>query len=403
MSEIPTVLSPGLGAVVDGLRGLDDDGLLDDLWESERAIRSAQARRAAAVAVVQERIAALAYSVQGVADEVALSLAISPRSADHLLSDAISLVRRPLVWDALSAGWIDLPKVRLIVEMLRTFNEGIPRCDMERDAIAYGRNHTTHQLRQYLLRLTCDGDPGEHLRKKALDDRGVSIFPAAHGMADIAARVSAEHAEIFFQALTKLAQKEDCPDPHEQGDDRTLGQRRADALVGLLETVTKVDVQVNVTISANTLIGEDHRDAYLGRHGVICASVARYLAWSPDARWRRLVCDPLSGALIDVNAESYKIPDRVKRAVRLRDRTCRFPGCHRPAEYTDTDHIVPWSKGGKTRAVDLAGECRRHHLLKTHSAWQVRHQRETPRHTMTWMSPLGQIYTTQAFTYHQRT
>lgn len=68
MSEIPTVLSPGLGAVVDGLRGLDDDGLLDELLESERAIRSAEARRAAAVAVVQERIAALGYPVQGVAD-----------------------------------------------------------------------------------------------------------------------------------------------------------------------------------------------------------------------------------------------------------------------------------------------------------------------------------------------
>ena len=64
MSEIPTVLSPGLGAAVDALRGLDDDGLLDELLDSERAIRSAQARRAAAVAVVQERIAALAYSVQ---------------------------------------------------------------------------------------------------------------------------------------------------------------------------------------------------------------------------------------------------------------------------------------------------------------------------------------------------
>ncbi|MBK6764680.1 MAG: DUF222 domain-containing protein [Micrococcales bacterium] len=403
MSEIPTVLSPGLGTVVDGLRALDDDLLIDEVLESERAIRTAQARRAAAVAVVDERISALGYSVQGVSDEVALSLGISPRSADHLLADARSLVRRPLVWDALNDGRIDLPKARLIVELLADFSEGIPRCDMERDAIAYGQRHTTHQLRQYLLRLTCDGDPGEHLRKKALDDRGVSIFPAAHGMADIAARLSAEHAEIFYQALTKLAQRDDCADPHEQGDDRTLDQRRADALVGFLDTITQVDVQVNVTISANTLIGEDHRDALLGKHGVICASVARYLAWSPDARWRRLVCDPLTGALIDANAETYKIPERVKRAVRLRDRTCRFPGCHRPAEYTDTDHIVPWSKGGKTRAVDLAGECRRHHLLKTHSAWKVRHQRESPTHTMTWMSPLGQIYTSQAFTYHQRT
>ena len=128
MSEIPTVLSPGLGAVVDGLRALDDDLLLDELLESERAIRTAQARRAAAVAVVDERIAALGYSVQGVSDEVALSLGISPRSADHLLADARSLVRRPLVWDALNEGRIDLPKARLIVELLADFSEGIPRC-----------------------------------------------------------------------------------------------------------------------------------------------------------------------------------------------------------------------------------------------------------------------------------
>ncbi|MCB0902443.1 MAG: DUF222 domain-containing protein, partial [Actinobacteria bacterium] len=166
MSEIPTVLSPGLRAVVDALRGLDDDPLVDVLLESERAIRAAQAQRAAVVAVVEERIAALGYPVQGVADEVALSLGISPRSADHLLGDSLALVRRPLVWEALSEGWIDLPKARLIVEMLADFTGGIPRCDMERDAIAYGRNHTTHQLRQHLLRLTCDGDPGEHLRKK---------------------------------------------------------------------------------------------------------------------------------------------------------------------------------------------------------------------------------------------
>ncbi len=102
------------------------------------------------------------------------------------------------------------------------------------------------------------------------------------------------------------------------------------------------------------------------------------------------MCDPLTGAVIDANAKTYKIPNRVKRVVRLRDRTCRFPGCHRPAEYTDTDHIVPWSKGGKTRAVDLAGLCRRHHLVKTHSAWKVRHNRLDPSHEHDLDQPAGQ-------------
>ncbi len=99
------------------------------------------------------------------------------------------------------------------------------------------------------MRLTCDGDPGEILRKEAVDARGVSIFPAGHGMADVCARLSIEHAEVFYQALTQLAGKHDCPDPYEQGQDRSLDQRRADALVGFLDTTCRLDVRVDVTIS----------------------------------------------------------------------------------------------------------------------------------------------------------
>jgi hypothetical protein len=368
---------------------------------AEADIREAQARRAAVIAVVEERIAGLGRQVNGTADQVAVALAISPRSADHVLGDAISLVGRPLVWDGLFDGRIDLVKARLIVAGLDSF-AGSPRAQMEAAAIGYAERHTAYELKRYLLRLTCDWDPGEVLRKEAVDARGVSIFPAGHVMADVCARLSIEHAEVFYQALTQLAGKPDCPDPYEQGPARSLDQCRADALVGFLDTTTTVDVHVDVTISADTLIGDDHRDALLGRHGAIPASLARYLAWSPDARWRRLVCDPLTGAVIDANAKVYTIPERVKRVVRLRDRTCRFPGCHRPAEYTDTDHIVPWSKGGKTRAVDLAGLCRRHHLVKTHSAWKVRHNRLDPSHQMTWTSPLGSKHTTLAHNYRRR-
>ena len=44
------------------------------------------------------------------------------------------------------------------------------------------------------------------------------ITPAGHGMADISAYLSAEHAEIFMEALTKLAAADDCADPYQQGD-----------------------------------------------------------------------------------------------------------------------------------------------------------------------------------------
>ena len=401
MSEIPPVLTPALGAVVGRARGLDDDALVEELLQAEEAIRAAQARRAAVIAVVQERVHAAGYRVDGTADQVAVVLGVSPRSADHLLDDAVALVSRPQVWDAVHDALIDTRKGLLIVQGLEGF-DGLPRARMEADAIAYAQTHTAHELRRYLIRLACDDDPGEIFRKQALDRRGVSIFPAGHGMADVSARLSLEHAEILYQRLTALATRDDCPDPYGQGEQRSLDQRRADALVGFLDDTTQVHVHVDVAITADTLIGQDHRDALMGKHGAIPASLARHLAWSPDARWRRLVTDPLTGSLIDANAEVYKVPDRIKRAVRLRDRVCRFPGCTRPAEYTDTDHIHPWSTGGKTQPANLAALCRRHHLLKTHSAWKVSKPVGDNRHIMHWTGPLGTHRTTSAATYHRR-
>ena len=289
MSEIPAVLTPALGSVVGDARELEDDALVEALREAEERVRSAQAERAALIAVVQERIAGLGRRVDATADQIAVVLEISPRSADNVLGDSLAVVSRPQVWTALFDGLIDLRKACLIVQGLDGFG-GLPRVELEADAIGYAQSHTAHELRLYLMKLTCDGDPGEIFRKEALDNRGVSIFPAGHGMADVAARISIEHAEVLFQRLTALAKGDDCPDPYCQGEARTLDQRRADALVGFLDNTTEVTVHVDVTIPADALIGDDHRDALLGRHGAIPASLARYLpgprmpagaGWSP--------------------------------------------------------------------------------------------------------------------------
>ncbi|KQS65865.1 HNH endonuclease signature motif containing protein [Modestobacter sp. Leaf380] len=60
------------------------------------------------------------------------------------------------------------------------------------------------------------------------------------------------------------------------------------------------------------------------------------------------------------------------RFVKARDQHCRFPGCHRPADHVDLDHVVPRDHrdpgaGGPTCVTNLACLCRRHHRLKTHA------------------------------------
>ncbi|WP_156119062.1 HNH endonuclease signature motif containing protein [Modestobacter caceresii] len=55
------------------------------------------------------------------------------------------------------------------------------------------------------------------------------------------------------------------------------------------------------------------------------------------------------------------------RFVRARDRTCRHPGCRRPAARTDLDHVRAHRDGGTTDCTNLCCLCRRHHRLKTHA------------------------------------
>jgi hypothetical protein len=49
----------------------------------------------------------------------------------------------------------------------------------------------------------------------------------------------------------------------------------------------------------------------------------------------------------------------LRRALRLRDTGCRFPGCTNTR--VDSHHVVPWSRGGGTKLANLVSTCRKHH------------------------------------------
>ncbi len=67
----------------------------------------------------------------------------------------------------------------------------------------------------------------------------------------------------------------------------------------------------------------------------------------------------------DAETDSYTPTARIKAYVEGRDGTCRFPGCTRPAMYTDKDHRVDHAAGGPTSPHNLLSLCRHHHNKKT--------------------------------------
>ena len=70
-----------------------------------------------------------------------------------------------------------------------------------------------------------------------------------------------------------------------------------------------------------------------------------------------------------LSGTAYETPDRLVEQSALVDETCVFPWCTRPARRTDCDHVIPHAEGGTTCSCNIARLCRRHHRLKTHTAW----------------------------------
>ncbi|WP_176459197.1 MULTISPECIES: HNH endonuclease [unclassified Rhodococcus (in: high G+C Gram-positive bacteria)] len=72
----------------------------------------------------------------------------------------------------------------------------------------------------------------------------------------------------------------------------------------------------------------------------------------------------------------YRPDTLTTAAVRLRDKHCRFPGCHRPAARCQLDHINPFDHtnplgGGWTTVNNLQCLCEYHHTVKTAGYWKA--------------------------------
>ncbi len=125
-----------------------------------------------------------------------------------------------------------------------------------------------------------------------------------------------------------------------------------------------------------------HESAITGAGGIgrventrspITAEQVRTWCGRPDAQ---VTVKPVLDLADHVHVEAYEVPDRIAEAVALRDVTCVFPWCSRPARRLqpdqhacDRDHVVPHTREGPTCSCNLAPLCRRHHRLKTHGGW----------------------------------
>lgn len=223
------------------------------------------------------------------------------------------------------------------------------------------------------------GTSGEHAdasasRNSAADAPAATAVddPLAERLAEVTTDATLEQRRA--DALHDLARTYlDATPDDRSGDDRhvVIVQVSAEALAKNVPagTLARPDEEGDPSAAAATAASEpaDPSDVPAGtppRSGALGAGPLE------PATAERLACTgKVSVAITDAGGEilhlgrSRRLASRAqRRALRLRDRTCGFPGCHQ-TKHLDAHHLTPWSQGGATDLEGLVLLCRRHHVM----------------------------------------
>ena len=152
--------------------------------------------------------------------------------------------------------------------------------------------------------------------------------------------------------------------------------RRADALAWMADRVFEPGDapalapdrhEIVVHVDVEVLVGGGTGRCEIEPHSALAGETARRLCC--DAGIVAAVDGP-AGEPLAVGRRTRTIPSAMRRALLIRDRGCRFPGCastHRLHGH----HVRHWAKGGDTSLDNLLLLCPFHHRLVHEGGFDV--------------------------------
>lgn len=360
--------------------------LLDRAYDEEVVLRRAQGRQVRSIA----GFAAVGGSRRSVTEEVALAFSVTRNQAHLLVETSCALVARlPNTLAALEKGDIDLFKASKVSQLTRDVSDEVAA---QVDAFMTKRlaERDPGAIRKSVEYAVQKFDPTGYeeraAKKRAL--RHISLEHEDETMSKLSGFLPTEMASSIYASLSRAARARRAEDKS-----RTLDQHRADIFAERLLAEGgqgKPRAHIHVYVDLLTLTGAREDPAILAGYGPIPDWLVREIASDPESTWSRLITDPATGQILEAGADQYRSPASLARLIKARDRECTHPGCHRPAEFSEIDHITTWARNGKTDEHNCHTSCKIHNLLKEEPGWSA-----VPNGNggMTITTPTGRTYT----------
>jgi hypothetical protein len=303
---------------------------------------------------------------------IARTCGMSITSAADRLCVGEQLESLPKVAAALGSGEISYQSTSVLCHLRELLGEKAKLFD-EDEMLEYAREWSVFHLRKLCAAARHEADPDGFFNdaEENFARRRFHISQMSDGLYLVDGVMDPVAGAAFKTAVDALAK------PNGPEDERTAKQRRADAVgelamhamdQGTLPRRHSVKPHINLTMTLEGLKGE---------LGVPPADLDLSLPISTRTA-ERIACDcTMSRVLladsmvIDVGRATRTVSPPKMRALRVRDRGCRFPGCDRQVNWSSPHHIIYRSRGGSDKLENLVLLCFFHHRLVHEGGWQV--------------------------------
>jgi hypothetical protein len=303
---------------------------------------------------------------------IARTCKMSVNSAADRLRVGEQLESLPKVSDALRSGEIGYQAVSVLAHLRDKLGD---KKDLfnEEEMLDLARKHSVATLRYLCNYAWHVADPDGFFRENEENytRRRLHISQMADGMYAVDGLLDPVTGAAFQTTVDALAKRKG-PE-----DERRRSQRMHDGLGelvnhamdhGTLPRRNGVRPHINLTTTIEGLKNEA---------GAPPADLELSLPISTRTL-ERITCDSTisrvllaDSMVIDVGRATRTVSAPTRRALRTRDRGCRFPGCDRPVEWTNPHHIIHWARGGPNNLPNIVLLCHYHHRLVHEGGWQV--------------------------------